>query len=197
MCEMVVEPVTLQGHFIRLEPLSLAHLAPLSEVGLDETLWRWTPNLLRTRDDMKAYIEEALAAQAAGTALPFATIECSSGAVIGSTRFGNIDRANRRVEIGWTWLGLKWQRTAANTEAKFLMLRHAFETWKCRRVEFKTDSQNETSRRALLRIGAIEEGTLRNHMITYSGRLRHTVYFSIIDSEWPAVKAELVRRLRR
>jgi RimJ/RimL family protein N-acetyltransferase len=195
MRKMIVEPVTLEGQFIRLEPLSLAHLKALCDVGLDEALWRWTPNLLNTRDDMKAYIEEALAAGNAGTALPFATIARASGAVIGSTRFGNIDRANRRVEIGWTWVGLRWQRTAANTEAKFLMLRHAFETWKCYRVEFKTDSLNETSRQALLRIGAKEEGTLRNHMVTYSGRLRHTVYFSIINSEWPAVKQELIRKL--
>jgi len=175
--------------------LSLAHHDELCEVGLDEELWRWTPEVARTPEDMRAYIEAALTAQAAGTALPFATVEKSTGRAIGSTRFGNIDRANRRVEIGWTWLGLRWQRTAANTEAKYLMLRHAFETLGCLRVEFKTDSRNAPSRKALLRIGAKEEGILRNHMITYTGRIRHTVYYSIITSEWPEVKAHLEAKL--
>ncbi len=194
---MKIESITLEGQFIRLEPLSMEHHAALCEVGLDEALWRWTTNLVRTPEDMRLYIEEALATQAVGTALPFATVEKATGRAIGSTRFGSIDRAHRRVEIGWTWLGFNWQRTAANTEAKLLMLRHAFETWGCHRVEFKTDSLNEASRRALLRIGAEEEGTLRNHMITYSGRLRHSVYFSIIASEWPGVEAELIRRLHK
>ena len=160
-------------------------------MGLDEELWRWIPQPVRTPEEMRAYIETALRWQAEGTALPFATIGKAAGLAIGSTRFGNIDRANRRAEIGWTWLGLKWQRTAANSEAKYLMLRHAFETLGCVRVEFKTDSLNERSRAALLRIGAKEEGILRNHMITSSGRLRHSVYYSIIGSEWPAVKAHL------
>jgi RimJ/RimL family protein N-acetyltransferase len=108
-----------------------------------------------------------------------------------------MDCANRRVEIGWTWLSLNWQRTAANTEAKYLMLRHAFETWGCIRVEFKTDSLNEKSRAALLRIGAKEEGIFRNHMMTSTGRLRHSVYYSIIDSEWPKVRACLEEKLAR
>jgi len=194
---MQIQPIALEGQFIRLEPLAMAHHAGLCEVGLDEPLWRWTTNLIRTPEAMRLHVEEALAAQAAGTAMPFATVEKATGRVIGSTRFANIDRAHRRVEIGWTWLGLKWQRTAANTEAKLMMLCHAFEAWRCHRVEFKTDSLNETSRRALLRIGAKEEGILRNHMVTYSGRLRHSVYFSITDSEWPGVESELVRRLRR
>lgn len=180
---------------MRLEPLSLAHHADLCEVGLEEELWRWIPQNVRTSEDMRAYIEEALRSQAQGSALPFATIEKTSGRAIGSTRFGNIEPAHRRVEIGWTWLGLAWQRTAANTEAKYLMLRHAFETWKCLRVEFKTDSLNERSRAALLRIGAKEEGIFRNHVVTWTGRIRHSVYYSIIDSEWPEVKASLEARL--
>lgn len=194
---MLFNPVTLEGRFIYLEPLSMVHHPALCEVGLENEIWRWTPNLVRTSEDMRAYIEEAMAAQAAGTALPFATIDRATGRPIGSTRFGNIDRGHRRVEIGWTWLGLKWQRTAANTEAKYLMLRHAFETWDCVRVEFKTDSLNETSRRALLRVGAKEEGILHNHMVTHSGRLRHTVYLSIIESEWQAVKTQLESKLSR
>ncbi|HLF29039.1 MAG TPA: GNAT family protein [Anaerolineae bacterium] len=194
---MLIEPITLTGRTIRLEPLSLDHHTRLCEVGLDEEIWRWTTALVRTPDDMRAYLETALKWQAESTALPFVTIEQSSGRAVGSTRFGNIDRANRRVEIGWTWIGLKWQRTSVNTEAKYLMLRHAFETWGCIRVELKTDSLNARSRAAILRIGAQEEGTLRNHMITDSGRLRHSVYYSIIDSEWPEVKTRLEEKLAR
>jgi RimJ/RimL family protein N-acetyltransferase len=194
---MIVAPVTLEGEVIRLEPLSLGHHAQLCEVGLDNELWRWIPTAVRTPDEMRRYIETALAEQAAGTALPFATIERATGRAIGSTRFANIDRANRHVEIGWTWLGRKWQRTAANTEAKYLMLGHAFETWGCLRVEFKTDSLNQRSRAALLRIGAKEEGIFRNHVITWTGRLRHSVYYSIIDSEWPTVKTHLQHKLHR
>lgn len=194
---MEIKAVALEGRVIRLEPLSMAHHARLCEVGLEEKLWQWIPERVTTAEEMRRYIQSALDAQAAGTALPFATIDRASGRAIGSTRFGNIDRANRRVEIGWTWLGLEWQRTAANTEAKHLMLRHAFEVWKCHRVELKTDSLNERSRRAILRIGAKEEGTLRNHMVTWSGRLRHTVYYSVIESEWQAVKAQLEHMLTR
>jgi RimJ/RimL family protein N-acetyltransferase len=146
---------------------------------------------------MRDYIDSALEAQAAGTAIPFATVERASGRVIGSTRYMNIDTANRRVEIGSTWLAKPWQRTAMNTEAKYLMLRHAFETLGCVRVELKTDALNQQSRQAILRIGAREEGTLRQHMVTWSGRLRDTVYFSILDSEWPGVKANLEAKLRQ
>ena len=173
----------------------MAHHAGLVEAGLDEAIWRYMPQTMRTPEDMRAYIEAALEAQAAGAALPFATIDLASDRAIGSTRFFSIDRPHRRLEIGWTWLGLAWQRTAANTEAKYLMLRHAFETLECIRVEFKTDSLNERSRAALLRIGAIEEGTFRNHMIMPDGRLRHSVYYSIIASEWPEVKARLEQKL--
>ena len=192
---MEINPVTLEGRFVRLEVLSMAHHAGLCEVGMDEDLWRWIPEPVRTPEEMRAYIETALAEQAAGTALPFATVERSSGRPIGSTRFGNIDRRHRRVEIGWTWLAKRWQRTAANTEAKYLMLRHAFETWGAMRVELKTDSLNARSRAAILRIGAKEEGTLRNHMMTSTGRIRHTVYFSVVDSEWPGVKSRLEQML--
>jgi RimJ/RimL family protein N-acetyltransferase len=194
---MKIEPVTLEGRHVRLEPLSFVHHAALSEVGLDEDLWLWNPQPVRTPAEMLAYIEEALEGEARGTFLPFATIEKSSGRVVGSTRYGNIDLRHRRVEIGWTWIGRTWQRTAVNTEAKYLMLRHAFETLGCLRVEFKTDSLNERSRNAILRLGAKEEGIFRNHMTTSTGRIRHSVYFSIIDSEWPAVKAGLEEKLAR
>jgi RimJ/RimL family protein N-acetyltransferase len=192
---MIIEPVTLEGRFVRLEPLALAHHAALCAAGLDEAIWRYMPQTLRTPEDMRAFIEAALEAQAAGAALPFATVEKATARAIGSTRFFNIDHAHRRLEIGWTWLGLAWQRTAANTEAKSLMLTHAFETLGCIRVEFKTDSLNERSRAAILRLGAKEEGTFRNHMIMPDGRLRHSVYYSIIADEWPEVKARLEAKL--
>jgi len=188
-------PVTLQGSHVRLEPLASEHLDELCEFGLDPELWRLTTTGLRTRQDMIDYVEAALKSELEGTARPFATISLESGQVIGCTRFGNIDLHNRHVEIGWTWVGVAWQRTAVNTEAKYLMLRHAFEALGCIRVEFKTDSINERSRWALLRIGAKEEGTLRNHMIVHDGRYRHSVYFSVIDSEWPDVKSNLEARL--
>jgi N-acetyltransferase len=190
---MDVRPVTLQGRHVRLEPLSLAHLDPLAEVGLDAELWRWTLAQLGSKDDVRRYIEAALTLQQAGAALPFAIV--SDNRVVGSTRYHNIDRANRRLEIGWTWVAKDWQRTPVNTEAKYLLLGHAFETLWCVRVEFKTDVLNEQSRRALLRIGATEEGTLRRHMITESGRWRDSVYYSILDTEWPAVKQRLEEKL--
>jgi RimJ/RimL family protein N-acetyltransferase len=129
--------------------------------------------------------------------LPFAIIDTSSGKAIGSTRYGNIDTGNRRVEIGWTWIARRWQRTGVNTEAKLLLLIHAFETLGCIRVEFKTDSINNQSRNALLRIGAKEEGVLRNHMIAPGGRIRHSVYYSIVDLEWKDVRRELEKKLER
>jgi N-acetyltransferase len=193
--EMIVEPVTLEGRHARLEPLTKAHLARLAAVGLDEELWRWIPTAVRTREEMAAYIETALDEQRRGVSLPFAIVEKATSRVIGSTRYGNIERTHHRVEIGWTWVAREWQRSAINTEAKYLLLKHAFESLGCMRVELKTDSLNEQSRNAILRIGAKEEGVFRNHMITASGRIRHTVYFSIIDSEWPPVKARLEEKL--
>ncbi len=192
---MAVSPVMLEGVHVRLEPLAKAHLAGLAEVGLDQELWRWIPIPVRTQEEMAAYIDTALNEQERGTSLPFAIVEKATDRAIGSTRYGNIDRTHHRVEIGWTWVAREWQGTAINTEAKYLLLRHAFESLGCMRVELKTDSLNERSRAAILRIGAREEGIFRNHMITASGRIRHTVYFSIIDSEWPAVKARLETKL--
>jgi RimJ/RimL family protein N-acetyltransferase len=194
---MEIEPVTLEGAHVRLEPLAESHFAGLSEVALDPDLWRLIPITIRTPEELKASIDAMLAAQAAGTTLPFVTIERSSQRVIGATRFMNIDFANRRLEIGGTWIAKPWQRTPINTEAKYLMLRHAFERLGCVRVELKTDALNEKSRNAILRIGAKEEGTLRRHTLTWTGRMRDTVYFSILDSEWPQVKAELEAKLTR
>lgn len=183
--------LTLQGKNIRLEPMTLEHHAGLCAAGLDPDLWRWTWGLIQTPDDMRRYMESALRDQTAGTALPFVVVDVASGKVIGSSRYGNIDRAQRRLEIGWTWVARPWQRTAANTEAKLLLLTHAFEVLGCLRVEFKTDALNEPSRKALVRIGATEEGTFRKHGVTDRGRIRDSVYYSIVDEEWPAVKARL------
>lgn len=194
--EMIVQPVTLSGKYVQLEPMLAAHTAGLTEVGLDEDLWKWIPVPVRTPEEMEAYVEAALADQAKGVSLPFTIVERASGKVIGTTRYANIERVHRRVEIGWTFVGLAWQRTAVNTECKYLLLRHAFETLGCIRVELKTDSLNEKSRKAILRIGAKEEGVFRNHMITASGRIRHSVYFSVTDSEWPAVKRRLEEKLK-
>lgn len=192
-----VEPVVLEGEHVRLEPLALSHLEELCEIGIVEELWRWIPTQVTTSEQMKAYVELALTERANGVSMPFAQIERASGRVVGSTRYMNIERAHRRLEIGSTWIAPAWQRSAINTESKYLLMRHAFEDVGCMRVELKTDSLNEKSRNAILRIGAKQEGIFRNHMITSSGRVRHTVYFSVIDSDWPGVKAKLERRLIR
>jgi N-acetyltransferase len=194
---MHIEPIILEGRFVRLEPLSAEHHAALSAVGCDASIWRWNPTqVIRTPEDMRAYIDAALQQQADGLSLPFATLDRAAGHAVGSTRYAYFDPANLSVEIGYTWIAPPWQRTAVNTEAKYLMLRHAFETWGCLRVQLKTDSLNERSRNAIARIGAQPEGILRNHMRTHTGRMRHSVVFSIIDSEWPAVKERLLERLR-
>jgi RimJ/RimL family protein N-acetyltransferase len=192
---MNIAPVVLAGRHIRLEPLTLQHHAAFCEIGLDDDIWRWFPTPVHSREDMLEYIRTGLQWQAEGTALPFTTIEQDSGQVIGSTRYMNIDHPNRKVEIGSTWLGPRWQRTAANTEAKYLMLRHAFEELGCIRVELKTDVLNEKSRNAILRIGAKQEGIFRNHIICAGGRIRDSVWYSIIDSEWPAVKLVLEQKI--
>lgn len=194
---MEIEPIILEGDYVRLEPLESKHTEALCEVGLGNDVWRWTTtSLIKNSADIKKYVADALEAANQGVALPFVTIEKSSNKIVGSTRFGNIDVRNRRAEIGWTWINPDWQRTSINTEAKLLMLTHAFETWECIRVELKTDALNEKSRNAIKRLGAKEEGILRQHVITDSGRFRDTVYFSIIDSEWQNVKAALNKKLR-
>ena len=185
----------LQGRHVRLEPLMRGHHGALCEIGLDQELWRWTPLQIRSAGDMLEYVDTALRARQNELEMPFVTIDVASGKVIGSTRFMNIEAKHRRLEIGSTWIAEPWQRTAINTEAKYLMLSHAFGPLHCHRVEFKTDFLNQKSRDAILRAGAKQEGIFRNHMITASGRVRDTVWFSIIDSEWPKVKLDLERKL--
>jgi RimJ/RimL family protein N-acetyltransferase len=178
-----------------LEPLSESHHEGLCAVGLDPALWELIPVRILDRDQMLRMIRAQLAEQEKGLSIPFATVERASGTVVGATRFMNIDATNKRVEIGSTWIAKPWQRTAINTEAKYLMMRHAFETLGCNRVEWKTDSLNTQSRNAILRLGATQEGIFRQHMVTWSGRLRDTVYFSMIAPEWPAAKGRLEERL--
>jgi N-acetyltransferase len=194
---MAWSPVVLEGTVVRLEPLTLHHLDALCAVGLEPSLWALTTSRIATRGDMQRYVEAALDEQAVGSALPFATVERATNTVVGSTRYGNIVPQHRRAEIGWTWIAPRWQRTAVNTEAKYLMLRHAFDVMACRRVELKTSALNARSRAAMLRIGATEEGTLRRHMVQPDGSARDSVYFSVIDEEWPAVRERLEEMLRR
>jgi len=190
-------PLTLEGSVVRLEPIRREHAGLFWDVAKNdlEDIFRWIPYAMKTREDFDKLVDKAFREQERSESVVFATVERSSGKTVGSTRFMNIDRVNKRVEIGSTWIAPAWQRTAVNTEAKFLMLRHAFEVWGCIRVELKTDGLNQKSRNAILRIGAKEEGTLRRHLVTSTGRVRDTVYFSILDSEWAKVKARLEAKL--
>ncbi len=190
-----MQPVTLEGSIVRLEPLSATHLEGLAEVAFDPAVWRWTIARPTDVDGLGAWLDTALTNAAAGSELPFATIDISSGLPIGSTRFMSIVPEHRRLEIGWTWVAPAWQRRGANQEAKYLQLRHAFEELGANRVEFKTDSLNEKANPALLAIGATFEGTFRNHMIMPDGRLRHSNYYSVTIEEWPDRKAKLEARI--
>lgn len=186
-----MEEVTLEGRFARLEPMRPDHHAGLTAAAVDAEIWKYMRDVIRTGEDMSAYMDAAFEAHRDGSAMPFVTVNVRTGEVVGSTRFAAYDPANHHVEIGWTWLSAAARRTAINTEAKLLMLSHAFETLGCVRVEFKTDALNERSRNAILRLGATEEGTFRKHLLLWSGRYRDSVYYSILDTEWPSVRARL------
>lgn len=190
-----VEPVVLEGRLVRLEPLAESHLGDLLQVAIDPEIWRLTITQVRDEASLRAWLEAALRNRAAGSEMPFATIDLASGKAIGSTRFLSIVPDHRRLEIGWTWVGTAFQRTGANREAKLLQLTHAFETLGANRVEFKTDARNERSHRALAGIGATFEGSLRSHMIMPWGPLRDSAYYSVTSAEWPEVKAGLVQKL--
>lgn len=193
---MEVLPVTLIGRVVRLEPLSEAHVSDLTLAGQDESIWRYLIyGIPRTEDQMRALVRDLLDRQACGTDVPFAVIHLETNRAIGSTRYMDIRPQHRGLEIGGTWYAPAYQRTAVNTECKYLLLRHAFETLGCLRVQFKADSRNERSLRALERIGAIKEGILRQHMVVLDGYIRDSVYYSILDSEWPGVKARLEEKL--
>jgi RimJ/RimL family protein N-acetyltransferase len=192
----MLERVTLTGAHVRLEPLELRHAADLAAAGADPEVWRWMPVAPPASEaDMRAVIDLLLERREAGAQLPFAQVELASGRAVGSTSYLDIAPADGRVEIGWTWLGRPWWRTPLNTEAKLLLLGHAFDTLHLNRVALKTDIRNERSQAAIERIGGVREGVLRAHMIRPDGSLRDTVYFSILASEWPAVRERLNRRL--
>lgn len=193
----VTLPLTLEGSVVRLEPIRREHAQLFWDVAKNslDDIFRWIPYAMKTREDFEKLVDKAFAEQERGESVVFVTVERSSGRTVGSTRFMNIDRVNKRVEIGSTWIAPAWQRTAVNTEAKYLMLRHAFEVSGCIRVELKTDALNQKSRNAILRVGAKEEGTLRRHLVTSTGRVRDTVYYSILDNEWPEAKARLESKL--
>jgi RimJ/RimL family protein N-acetyltransferase len=184
----------LAGNIVRLEPLSFHHEPELTAIGLDESLWEVASEKVGSAQQMTAYIARALSD---GKTRAFAVRHLESGRLAGSTRFMNMELPHRRLEIGATWYGLEFQRTAVNTECKYLLLRQAFELMGMNRVELKTDLRNVRSQNAIRRIGAKEEGTLRRHMITWSGYVRDTVYFSVIREEWPAVKTHLEELLAR
>jgi N-acetyltransferase len=194
----IVRLFTLEGSVVRLEPVRREHSALFWAAAKDSLdIFKWIPYSMKTPEDFEQFVAKILDEEKSGQSVPFATVERGSGRVIGSTRFMNIDRVNRRVEIGSTWITPAWQRTAVNTEAKYLMLKHAFEVWGCVRVELRTDALNQQSRNAILRLGAKEEGTLRKHWLTWTGRIRDSVYFSILDTEWPEVKASLEGKLAK
>jgi len=193
---MDIHPITLMGRVVRLEPLSEAHVPDLTMAGADESIWRYMVyGGVGGQAQMREWVREILSRQARGTDLPFAVIHLGSGRAIGSTRYLDIQPQHRGLEIGGTWYGVAYQRSAVNTECKYLLLQHAFEVLGCLRVQLKTDLRNERSQRAIERIGAVREGVLRNHMLLPDGHVRSSVYYSLLNLEWPAVKAKLEEKL--
>jgi len=192
---MDVSPITLVGQHVRLEPLTQAHAEPLIAAAGDGELWNSTVTIVPSRNTVSDYIQAALDGQTQGRELPFVIISKSSNQIVGTTRFYEIRPHDRAAAIGYTWLAKSAQRTAVNTDAKLVLLTHAFETWKCMRVELITDVLNEQSRAAILRLGAKQEGILRKHLSLPNGRIRDSVIFSLIDDEWPDVKQRLATRL--
>ena len=195
------EPVTLEGHHVRLDPMAPeradALAAALGTAAADGRMWESKVTTIPRPDEMRAYVDQALAELDRGVSLPFVTVDRTSGRVVGSTRYMNIEAPHRRLEIGTTWIGKSFQRTAINTEAKYLMLQHAFETLHCIAVDLRTHEKNAQSRAAIERLGAKLDGILRNHRILPDGSLRNTATYSITDAEWPAVKARLETRLEK
>jgi RimJ/RimL family protein N-acetyltransferase len=194
---MNIQPVTLTGKLVRLEPLSEAHVPDLAQVGIDENIWRFMLyGDMCSAEDLLGWVRDILSRQKRGTDLPFTVIYLESGKAIGCTRYLDIHPEHRNLEIGGTWYGAPYQRTGVNTEAKYLLLCHAFETLGCIRVQLKTDLRNQRSQRAIERIGAKKEGILRDHMILQDGSIRSSIYYSILVAEWPGVKARLEEKMR-
>ena len=195
---MEVKPVVLTGDYVRLEPMTEDHIPGLAEIGVGQPFWDFMLyGNISTVDDMRSWVLDILSRAEKGTDLPFVALHLASGRVAGATRYLNIMPKDRGLEIGGTWYGPEFQRTVVNTECKYLLLCHAFETLGCIRVQLKTDLRNERSQRAIERIGAVKEGVLRNHMILPDGRYRHSVFYSILDMEWPEVKRRLEEMLER
>lgn len=193
-----IQRVTLQGKHVRLEPLSERHISGLAEIGMGQDFWKYMLyGDMKTEADFHHFVTDLLSREQRGTDLPFTVIHLASGRVAGSTRYLNIMPNDRGLEVGGTWYGLDFQRTAVNTESKYLLLTHAFEVLKCIRVQIKTDSLNLRSQAAIERIGAVKEGVLRNHMILQDGRIRHSMFYSILDTEWDSVKKNLETMLRK
>lgn len=191
-----VTPVTLTGKYVRLEPMTEAHIPALTEIGVGQTFWDFMLyGNMNTEADMADWVHDILSRADKGTDLPFVAVHLSSGRVAGATRYLNIMPRDRGLEVGGTWYGTEFQRTVVNTECKYLLLKHAFETLGCIRVQLKTDLRNERSQKAIERIGAVKEGVLRNHMILPDGRIRHSVFYSILDTEWAGVKKRLEEML--
>lgn len=189
-------PITLFGQLVKLEPLDISHAEDLTVAGNEREIWDYMPVVApRSSEEMRALIQTALASQKSGTRFPFAIIDLSKNRAVGSTSYLDISPYDQRIEIGWTWLGASARRTAINTECKYLLLRHAFETLNCGRVQLKCDVRNQRSQQAIERIGGTKEGVLRKHQIQPDGHVRDTVMFSIIASEWPAIKADLEAKL--
>lgn len=195
---MEVKPVVLTGRHVRLEPMTEEHVRGLAELGIGQPFWDFMVyGKISTVDDMRNWVRDVLARAEKGTDLPFVAIHLESGRVAGATRYLNIMPNDRGLEVGGTWYGPEFQRTAVNTECKYLLFEHAFETLACIRLQLKTDSRNERSQRAIERIGAVKEGVLRNHMILPDGYYRHSVYYSVLDTEWPDVKKRLEEMMHR
>lgn len=184
--------VTLGGRHARLVPLEEAQVPALAEAAAeDPDTFRWYPEAIVGEAGLRAWVGRALADQREGRALPFAIVSEADGRIVGSTRFGAIERAHARAEVGWTWIAKSVRRTPLNTQCKRLLMEYGFATLGLNRIELKTDSLNARSRAAILRLGAVQEGIFRNHMVAHDGRLRHTVWFSVIREDWPAVRARL------
>jgi RimJ/RimL family protein N-acetyltransferase len=195
---MEIKPVVLKGQIVRLEPLQLAHSEALVQTGAEASTWAYmSENPTRSAQAMQTWIAKTLREQEAGTCLPFVIVEQQTGNILGSTRYMDISKENRRLEIGWTWLAAQVRRTGVNTECKYLLLRHAFEHLGAIRVQLKTDSRNLRSQQAIERIGASKEGVLRNHMIMPDGYYRDSVYYSIIEEEWPHMQTHLEQLLHK
>ncbi len=195
---MEVKPIVLTGTHVRLEPMTEEHIPALAEIGVGQPFWHFMLyGDMNSEEDMRSWVRDILARAEKGTDLPFVAIQLASGRLAGATRYLNIMPKDRSLEIGGTWYGSDFQRTPVNTDCKYLLLRHAFETLGCISVQLKTDSRNERSQRAIERIGAVKEGVLRNHMILPDGYIRHSVFYSILDTEWPGVKSRLEEMLAR